>query len=191
MIHRVFLAAVVLATAVLPAVVSAQEIYLDLMEPGPKSGAVATNCSSWHELWPAYCALHHQDDFLDNGDGIISACDQIKLDGQWFHIEWAGPTYFLSCATSQTVFEPTDPGTGGDPTCEIWTEVHPNNGQQAHVDGWQDNGDGVLSVCDYILIAGQTCHVDRIGLNIRIRPTTVPVEIGTWGRIKGFFGNIF
>lgn len=182
------------AIGLTPLLATAQQMYLDLEIPGgPKSAAVPGNCSGWHELWPAFCAPHHQDDYYDNGDGDVSACDYIKLDGRWYHIVWSGPTYYLSCATGQSALEPTDPGTGGDPTCEIWQEVHPNHGAQFHVDGWQDNGDGVLSACDYVMIAGQVCHIDRIGLNITVVPgdPPTPTRQSTWGKIKGFFGSAF
>ncbi len=43
-------------------------------------------CTIWHETWPDYCASHHQSDYIDNGDGVISVCDHIGFDGVLYHI---------------------------------------------------------------------------------------------------------
>ncbi|NNF08249.1 MAG: hypothetical protein HKN21_15910, partial [Candidatus Eisenbacteria bacterium] len=61
------------------------------------------DCSTWHELYPAYCANSHQDSYMDNGDGCLSACDEIVLDGVTYHITWVGPTYYMTC------FDPAGP----------------------------------------------------------------------------------
>lgn len=176
------------------AVANPVTLYLDLA-PSPEkvtSAEIPGTCAAWHELFPSYCIDHHQTDYNDgDGDSLISACDNIQLDGIWYHITWVGPTIFLSCDTDQSSWEPTEPQTGDDPTCETWTEVHPDFGNLAHVDGWSDNGDGVLSECDFVLIAGQSCHVDRIGLNIIVEPgSPTSIEESTWGRIKGLFRKL-
>jgi hypothetical protein len=183
-----FLVTAVVLVALAPAARGQTTVYLDLMEPAAKSAQVTQNCSSWHELYPSYCLVHHQDGFEDNGDGVLSPCDYIVLDGVRFHIQWVGPTYYLS---NGEIYEPMQPPTGADPTCEIWHEIYPVFSQQKHVDEWIDNGDHVLSVCDQVAIGGALAHVDRIGVNITIVPGPTPIEKNTWGRIKGFFGRIF
>ncbi len=164
--------------------------YLDL-EAGPGLGpAIPGNCATWHELWPAFCVNHHQDAYTDNdSDGMISPCDNIKLDGVNFHITWVGPTYFLTCLDNgaQAGYEPNDPQTGGNPTCEVWHQIFPVFSQEQHIEGWQDNGDGLLSACDNVVIGGRVYHIDRIGLNIIIEPGPTSTEEGSWGRVKGLY----
>ena len=53
-------------------------------------GSVPNDCSTWHELWPTYCIMHHQDSYEDDGDGLISPCDYFTLDGVRYHIDWVG-----------------------------------------------------------------------------------------------------
>ena len=55
--------------------------------------------SDWHELYPTYCDWWTLESWLDNGDGILSASDQIDMDntdnpGEHldFHVEWVNPT---------------------------------------------------------------------------------------------------
>lgn len=182
-------AACALAT-LLPAAALAQELLyleLDTTLKSPIPGA----CSNWNELWPNHGAPHHQDEYIDSdGDGELTQCDYIKLDGQWYHIEWAGPTYSLECpGTLPGYFEPTVPQTGGDPTCETWVEIFPNHGQPHHVDFWSDdNADGVVSACDWIVLGGRECHIRDIGVNLRVRPSTpVPNEGQSWGSLKSLY----
>jgi len=175
---------------VLPALTVAQ-VHLELMDvprdPIPPDGSV------WHELWPAFCTNYTQDAFDDNSDGVISACDGIRLVDDagvlhdW-HITWVGPTYYIVNPSNPEDFgylEPTEPQSGGDPTCEIWVEVFPNNGNQWHIDGWDDNGNGVLDECDFVMLAGETYHIEAIGLNITVEPgEPVDNESRTWGQLK-------
>jgi len=147
--------------------------------------------SPWHEIWPAYCNMANQDSYEDNGDGVVSTCDYITLSGTRYHIEWAGPTYWLEDPAGGEPWgaEPTEPQTGGDPTCEVWHEVYPQFCMEHHIEGWDDNGDGVLGVCDYIVTQGQSYHIVEVSLNITVTPVS-PVEQSTWGKIKAFFSEL-
>ena len=188
-------------------------IHLDLV-PSPKPGGLSLmvgeippNGSAWHELYPAYCTPHVQDDYTDNGDGVVSACDYIKLSGITYHIEWAGPTYYVTCSTTPggpplgtNVFEPTGPPQPGNPICQVWHEVWPNYCREIHIDSFHDtDGSGSLTECDYV--DNQTndptqppvifYHIDRIGCDIQIVPVpNTPVRPSTWGHIKSFLGKI-
>lgn len=53
-----------------------------IIEPGNPE------CTWWHELWPVYCREWHIQTWEDNDDGILSRCDQIKLqDHSWWHVD--------------------------------------------------------------------------------------------------------
>lgn len=186
----------------------ATQLHLELLTagaPGKPSTtlvpAIPGNCSSWQELFPTVGTLYHQDDYTDNGDGVVSACDIIKLNGTDYHIVWAGPTYWTTCMIpgvppTTVVYEPTQPSTGGNPICETWHEIIPNFCQQIHIDDWQDNGDGVVSVCDMVYNitptgAPASYHIDRIECDITVEPVTTPVEGSTWGQIKSLFRELF
>lgn len=173
------------AALLLPALaVSEGEIYLELQ--GGMKDPIPGTCSIWNELWPNFGRPWHQDGYLDSdGDGEVTICDYIKLDGQDYHIEWVGPTYTLVCMGEVSYFEPTEPQSGGNPTCEVWQEVWPQHGRLAHVDAWEDNGDGVVSVCDFVTLDGMVCHIEDIGLNITVVPSgPVPNTENSWGSVK-------
>jgi len=174
-----------------PVLVQAQDMNLELMlvgrDPIPPTG------SQWHELWPNHCAMWTQGAYEDNGDGEVSVCDGMNLEDasgeiSGWHITWAGPTYYISNPADPNDFgymEPTEPQSGGNPTCETWLEVWPNHGMEWHIDDWMDtNQSGVLDVCDEIIIAGAVYHIDDIGLNIVVEPGPVPTTQSTWGDIK-------
>jgi hypothetical protein len=189
------------------------QLYLDLAPTGKGAGgptfqvgAIPPNCSTWHELYPSYCATHHQSSYDDNGDGVISPCDVIWLGGNPYHIVWVGPTYFVTCSPTpggppvrEAVFEPTNPNPTGNPICEIWHEVYPNFCAEMHIDSWLDNGNGVLDECDFVDTQNDPggppgsvayYHIDRIGCNIIVEPGPTPSEKSTWGKIKSRFQKL-
>jgi hypothetical protein len=174
----------------LPAVALAQ-IHMELMELG--RDAIPPDGSHWHELYPTFCADHVQTAYDDgDGDGQISVCDNFNLQAPGgntvgYHIDWVGPTYYLVNVQGgdDGWLEPVEPQSGGDPTCEIWMEVAPGYGNEWHIDGWEDNGDQVLSVCDNVLIANDWYHIENIGLNVIVTPRDpVSSEKSTWGEVK-------
>ena len=167
------------------------QTYFELMG-SPVRDVVPPDCSDWHELHPNFCIIHHQDVYEDDGDGQVSVCDFITLSGVRYHIDWVGPTYWLieMTAGDEMWCEPTIPDPGGNPTCEIWHEVAPDFCLEWHIDDWEDNGDGVLSICDNVLIGESWWHIEDIGLNITATETPSPVEDSTWSKIKTFFQEL-
>lgn len=185
--YRLLLVAVA-ALALLPAAAFAQDKILELDTP-PGREPIPPDCSGWHELWPSFCAMAHQDSLEDNGDGLLSACDYIYLDGSRYHVDWVGPTYWLDC---ELIVEPTD-FQEGDPTCQMWVEVWPDYGQQWHVDSWQDNGNGVVDACDVIIVTGPggtglICHINEVRTNIRVTGDPTAAEDQSWSWIKTLYG---
>lgn len=185
--YRLLLVAVALL-ALVPAGAFAQDKVLEL-DTLPGREPIPPDCSGWHELWPSFCAISHQDSIQDNGDGELSACDYIYLDGQRYHVDWVGPTYWLDC---ELILEPTD-FQPGNPVCQNWIEIWPDYGLLWHVDSWEDNGNGVVDACDFITVTGPdgttlSCHINEVATNIRVTGDPTPVEESTWGHIKSFFG---
>jgi hypothetical protein len=188
----------------------ASQLHLELVAPGapdglrgslsPLTGPIPPAGSPWHELYPSFCGSYTQEGYSDNGDGVISACDIIRLSGVDYHIVWAGPTYWTTCQVgtgppTPVALEPTEPTSGGNPVCEVWHEVYPNFCQEIHIDNWDDNGDGVVSPCDVVINltpnGPATYHIDRIECNITIEPVPVPVKPSTWSRIKQGIEKLF
>jgi len=175
-----WLACVAVLAFVALAVPAAGQYYMELQGPGRDPWPA--DCSTWHELYPNFCLIHHQDSYTDNGDGVLSACDYIVLDGVSYHVDWVGPTYIMG----GTYWEPIDPP-GGNPICQTWHQVHPQYCAYGHVDDWEDSdGTGDASVCDMVWIGGVAYHIDAVQLNIQISAGS-PVERSTWGRVKGLF----
>lgn len=198
------------ATETTPAVAgTVTQLHVELVQTGkaggptPLIGPIPPAGSSWHEIHPMFCGTYTQSGYDDNGDGVVSACDRIILNGVLYHIVWAGPTYWTTCSTtpggpgSTVIFEPTNPGNGGNPICQVWHEIYPNFCQQIHIDSWHDNGDDVLSVCDVVDVQDPTglpprfYHIDRIECDITIEPVIVPVAPSTWSKVKNIINGIF
>ncbi|MFH1680961.1 MAG: hypothetical protein ABIH26_09995 [Candidatus Eisenbacteria bacterium] len=163
------------------------EMHLDLESGGELIQGIPGDCATWHELYPNYCVPHHQDAYQDNGDGAVSVCDYIILDGVRWHIIWVGPTYFTD---DGHVWEPVGDPTG-DPICQDWHMVYPDYCYTVHIDDWDDNGDGVLSECDYVSYEGTWHHIDRVGLDIIVVPDPTATEETSWGKVKKFFSDLF
>jgi len=174
------------------------QMHLDLSDPTVGKNGLPGECSIWHELYPVYCVDHHQMGYEDNGDSVISACDYLILADATgapvrYHIEAVVPTYYLSSSTPGTenlILEGEGPPST-NPVCETWHEVYPVYCQPWHVDDWvDDNNDGVVSECDFVIIGGQEWHIDRIGVDVIIDSGS-PAEDESWGTIKSMFGRIF
>ncbi len=179
---------VLVAALCLPGALLAQDAVLEY-DGGPLRNCHTDDCSPWHQLFPPpMCGISHQDSWEDNGDGCLSACDYLTLDGERVHVDWVGPTYWLDC---DIILEPT-----GDPTspaeCQEWVEVHPNYGNIWHVDDFQDNGDNEIGVCDVIVISSNgvsvSCHIMEVGLNIHVTGDATPTEQSSVSELKSLFG---
>jgi hypothetical protein len=170
-------------------------MHLELMglpkDPVPPAGSV------WHELYPTFCNQYTQGEYQDNGDGEISICDALMLldsegDASGWHIRWVGPTYYIvNVMNPQDIgwMEPSELQSGGNPTCEVWTEVYPNHGNQWHINDWQDNGNGILDECDIVQIGSfnDWYHIETISLNIIVEGVPISSEKKTWGEVKSNF----
>ncbi len=179
------------------------EMHLDLsVSPGKPLNTtdvgpgIPPNCSTWHELFPVYCAPHHQSGYEDaDSSGTISPCDIIVLGTVPWHVKWVGPTYFVTCRPpdggplTSVVFEPSTVNPTENPICEVWHEIWPNFCREIHIDSFHDaNSNGRLDECDEVDVntpAGPVFyHIDRIGCNIIVQDPRTPSKQSTWGWIK-------
>jgi hypothetical protein len=172
-----------------------QEIFLDWAdgpENCPDRFGLPPTCSTWHEVVPTFCNERHQTGYSDeDGNNLVSAGDYIFLDGARFRVTSAGPVVFLDCTR---VIEPE----GGvlpddDRMIDVkWIEIYPENGRElGRLNIVSENGDGVLSACDFIKVGGINCHVTRIGCDMRVVEAPNATETETWGAVKGFFSALF
>ena len=49
------------------------------------------------------------------------------------------------------------------PDCSEWSELYPNFGAVHHQGSYEDDGDGLISVCDHITLGGVRYHIDWVG----------------------------
>ena len=134
-----------------PTHVHSQQGLIDLYEP-PLG-------SEWHELYPEYCNMYTLTSWEDNGDGYLSPCDQIDMTDietgkvEWYHVDRITITLIVTESELERAAEfigPYDPEILYNPICTYWHEVFPEYSNVYHIIGWEDNGDGILSPCDYI-----------------------------------------
>jgi hypothetical protein len=187
---RTFVTVLALVALVLPA--AAFETYELVAEPGrsydptwPPDGPG----TQWHQMLPpeAFCTFGEQTDHDDaDGDGLISFCDNVQIDGVWKHIEWVGPTIAIEPlgGGDMLYMEPI----GRDNEYHI---IHPPEFACLIV----PITGGIVEECQVVIVeppspfAGEW-HVVEINTNIRTNGGS-PVEPGTWSKIKNFFSNLF
>ena len=192
---RAFVTVLVLAALVAFALPASAEFDVYELVPGPPGRPYdptwPPDGTTWHQMVPAaaFCTQATQTDHDDvDGDGQISFCDNIKLGGDWKHIEWVGPTIKI------------EPVGGGD-----MLYVEP-------VDGGRQNEYHIIHppelACTIATITGDMAvecqivtveppspfegewHIVEVGTNIHTNGGS-PVEQGTWTKIKSFFSNLF
>jgi len=159
--------------------------------------AIPQNGSVWHELYPVWCTSHPQTGYYDNdGDGVVSVCDDILEPNMCWHVDAVTTTYFFSpvAGGGQSAGEPAEPTPDPSPVCEMWHIVFADGPpftycQSVHIDGWEDNNqNGQLDVCDNIQIGGLWYHIDRIGCDVTVSPNpATDTNHSTWGWLKNLF----
>lgn len=152
---------------ILPAMALAQGVKHMEAEDVPNDLDYTPDCTFWHELHPDFCAVYHQSLWEDsNGDEMLSPCDVMWLDEVPWHVEWVGPTYYVD--HPNWILEPLGDHDPYNPVGEDWFEIRPGYGAIRTVDGWEDNGDGILGVGDMISFDGYFAPILDVRLNIQI-----------------------
>jgi hypothetical protein len=153
---------------------SGEPYYFEYKGPFEDMYMVKTKpiCTLWTMVWPDYLgegALHIED-WIDNCNGVLDYCDYILLSGVWCHVEEVAIDIILNEKIT-------------DPVCTYWHELYPEFCNEYHIEGWEDNGDGLLSPCDFVDLAllptGPTeeYHVEYVTVTINITDPYVP---GWW-----------
>jgi len=131
--------------------------------------------TAWHEVIPEYCNVYLlvQWDFWedDNCNGVLDVCDDIWLlnvtggEPQGEPEDWHVVDITYDLILNEKI---------SDPMSTYWQEIYPDYDIWYVIDGWTDNGDEILSPCDYInitdVIGGPTeeYHVENVTLTINI-----------------------
>jgi len=153
-------------------------------------------CTFWHELYPEYCLEWHLTSWLDNGDGLLSACDQIDMTYEetgevtWYHVDRITWTLLLSNPdnpedTMAIEFKgPPEVDPIWEPVCTYWHEVYPNYCNVYHiVDMFPP--EPPLEPCKNILLENLTggelteWHVDDVATDLILREK-IADPICTW-----------
>ncbi|RLI44156.1 hypothetical protein DRO69_07995, partial [Candidatus Bathyarchaeota archaeon] len=123
--------------------------------------------TTWHELYPHYSNILTLTSWEDNGDGVLSASDQIDLLNQtdgwiyWYHVDAVTTTIHWTFEEGQALTgtgsaEPNAPLSlpkiKDNPTGSYWHEIYPNYSKRFKITSWEDDGDGVLSASDRLEI---------------------------------------
>lgn len=119
----------------------------------------------WHELYPTYSQEWDLTSWEDNGDGDLTASDQIDMTQTvgtepgwiyWFHVDTVTVTIhftFKDPDTGEGAAEPpelTEPPEPWDrsPIGSSWHMVYPDYSREFIITSWEDNGDQVLGPSD-------------------------------------------
>jgi hypothetical protein len=172
------------------AIPAGAQMYLELGGPPVRyDDTIPPDGSQWHELYPIFCTPHVQNGYFDNGDGVVSECDVILIDGIRYHVDWAGPTYYLMYLGEPPEERWLEPEPGID---DVWHEVAPVFCNIWDVLDWEDTDqNGEISFCDNVLLQDGWWHVEDVRLDITVTEEPSPVEDSTWSKIKAWWSNHF
>jgi len=150
--------------------------------------------SSWHELYPVYSRMYHMSSWIDtNGDGKLSASDQVDLKDEagvirWYHVDAVTTTIFWTFKAPDTGDGAVEPET---PTLQLptnpvdsrWHQIFPVFSRWFTITSWQDsNGDGRFSPSDQFDFKydGETtirwAHLDRVSTDIIVTEKPIVPE---------------
>jgi hypothetical protein len=118
----------------------------------------------WHEIHPNYCNYYDVVGWVDNGDGDLTASDQIDMVNEtgWlyhYHVDKVTVTIHFTFKPDdvnptgeEMGAEPFEPNTLespiGDPIGSTWHQIYPDYSREFVITSWDDNGEGVFSTSD-------------------------------------------
>jgi hypothetical protein len=150
-------------------------------------------CTDWLELYPLYGNGYHIDGWTDGqlegelGHGLLSPCDDVIMTpipggpSEEYHVENVTltievtnpldqeprPSYFYEFDNDGNFSEMYIPKV--EPVCTWWEMVWPwFQHEYLHIDGWDDNCNGVLDFCDNITLGGVLMHVEDVAVDMTV-----------------------
>ena len=152
----------------------------------------------WHELYPEYCQWWNLTSWEDNGDEMLTSCDNVDLklqpDGkiEKYHVENVTITLEVS-NTTYTMYIELEIGDApiedalvclSQPLLTHWHEVYPIFCKEYEITDWTDNCNGVLDYCDWIYLqpvnfAGQAqwWHIESVAYDIFVKKLVHDVAV--------------
>jgi len=110
--------------------------------------------NTWHELYPGYSRTWTLKSWVDNGDGYLSASDQIDMEipgwVYWFHVDQVTVTIHFTYKlpdvgtgeaepeTPMTELPPVEPGVF--PESSRWHMIYPEYSRMFTITSFEDNG---------------------------------------------------
>ncbi len=136
----------------------------DTVVPRPAELPPRPDCTTWHEAWPEYCLVVHQDGYEDDGDGDMTPCDHITINGIRYHVEQKLLTYHVNDVDDPEYFAKFagEVIPGGNPIGETWHEIYPDYCKEWYIEDWLDNGNGQFDACDIVVSGGKEWHLNAI-----------------------------
>jgi hypothetical protein len=150
--------------------------------------------TDWHEIYPEYCNWYQvvgwqdtlQDGFLNPSDYVDLALYPTGLT-QSYHVvdvtltlnitaDGVDPYLFeLNTSMSQIPYEDLY-RVKIDPLFTYWDMVWPYFQDEIGlvIEDWEDNCNGVLDYCDWILLSGVWCHVEELNLDMVVVQEETP-----------------
>lgn len=156
-----------------------EEIYVEYK--GPYDPYIQPVCTNWTEVWPVYLGVtggpYHIIWWEDNGNGYLDYCDYIYFE-DWPEVWWHVEEFATDLILNEKVMDPI-----GIEWHELYPECCVND---YHIEGWEDNGDKLLSPCDNVTMMLmpdgllEEYHVEEVtlALNLTILDWTGPVPPG-------------
>jgi hypothetical protein len=133
--------------------------FMSLQPPTVLPPVVNPIGTQWHELYPTYSKIWTLTSWIDNGDGGLSASDQIDMTNEtgwiyWFHVDVVTITIHWTFKTGPPPggepipgevgeSEPETPMTEmppGDPTGTRWHQIYPTYCRYFTITSWEDTG---------------------------------------------------
>jgi hypothetical protein len=149
--------------------------------------------TDWLELYPLDGNGYHIDGWTDGqlegelGHGLLSPCDDVIMTpipggpSEEYHVENVTltievtnpldqeprPSYFYEFDNDGNFSEMYIPKV--EPVCTWWEMVWPwFQHEYLHIDGWDDNCNGVLDFCDNITLGGVLMHVEDVAVDMTV-----------------------
>ncbi|NIP66994.1 hypothetical protein GWN63_04170 [Candidatus Bathyarchaeota archaeon] len=168
--------------------------------------------TQWHELYPSF-SNHHQvtsweEELDDPYPGRLSPNDQIDMYNatsgrtEWYHVDRVTLTLNVSIIFEPGIFYLFEfKGPFEDiykvktkPLGTNWTMVWPDYWPEieyppALLEGWEDNCNGVLDVCDNITLGGEYCHVEDLAIDLVLNKKIADPVCTYWDELYPTFGN--